>query len=62
MVAPDVNMPFFVDVNLYRDNNILGYETSKRYKSIATRLWVILDKVNSEGGVNNERIQPKIFS
>ena len=37
-------------------------ETSKRYKSIATRLWIILDKVNSEGGVNNERIQPKIFS
>ena len=32
MVAPDVNKPFFVDVNLYSDNNILGYSTTKRYK------------------------------
>jgi len=36
-------------------------ETSKRYQNIATKLWEYLLKVNNEGGVNNEAIQPTIF-
>jgi ATP-binding protein involved in chromosome partitioning len=36
-------------------------ETSKRYQTIATKLWDYLLKVNKEGGVNNESIQPTIF-
>ena len=36
-------------------------ETSKRYQKIATELWQYLLKVNEEGGVNNESIQPTIF-
>ncbi len=36
-------------------------ETSKRYQSVATKLWDYLLKVNEEGGVNNEAIQPTIF-
>jgi len=36
-------------------------ETSKRYQQIATKLWKTVLKVNKEGGVNNEEIQPTIF-
>ncbi len=36
-------------------------ETSKRYQEIATKLWNTVLKVNEEGGVNNETIQPTIF-
>ncbi len=36
-------------------------ETSKRYQEIASKLWNTLQKVNEEGGVNNEAIQPTIF-
>jgi len=36
-------------------------ETSKRYQEIATKLWNMALKVNEEGGVNNEEIQPTIF-
>jgi len=36
-------------------------ETSKRYQEIATKLWNTVLKVNEEGGVNNEEIQPTIF-
>jgi len=36
-------------------------ETSKRYQEIATKLWATVLKVNEEGGVNNEEIQPTIF-
>jgi ATP-binding protein involved in chromosome partitioning len=36
-------------------------ETSKRYQKVATQLWEYLLKVNEEGGVNNEAIQPTIF-
>jgi ATP-binding protein involved in chromosome partitioning len=36
-------------------------ETSKRYQEIATKLWQHLLKVNEEGGVDNESIQPTIF-
>ena len=36
-------------------------ETSKRYQKVATQLWDYLLKVNEEGGVNNEAIQPTIF-
>jgi ATP-binding protein involved in chromosome partitioning len=36
-------------------------ETSKRYQQIAAKLWDTLKKVNEEGGVNNEVIQPTIF-
>jgi len=36
-------------------------ETSKRYQEIATKLWETVLKVNEEGGVNNEAIQPTIF-
>ncbi len=36
-------------------------ETSKRYQEIATKLWNMVLKVNEEGGVNNEEIQPTIF-
>ncbi|RLA76597.1 MAG: sodium:proton antiporter [Epsilonproteobacteria bacterium] len=36
-------------------------ESSKRYQKIASRLWNSLQKVNAEGGVNNEKIQPTVF-
>ncbi|MEA3417833.1 MAG: Mrp/NBP35 family ATP-binding protein [Campylobacterota bacterium] len=36
-------------------------ETSKRYQEIAVKLWKTVLKVNEEGGVNNEEIQPTIF-
>ena len=36
-------------------------ETSKRYQSIATKLWDYLQEVNEEGGVDNSSIQPTIF-
>jgi len=36
-------------------------ETSKRYQSIATKLWESILKVNEEGGVSNEAVQPTIF-
>ncbi len=36
-------------------------ETSKRYQTIATKLWSTVLQVNQEGGVNNEKIQPTIF-
>ncbi len=36
-------------------------ETSKRYQEIAVKLWNTILKVNEEGGVNNEEIQPTIF-
>jgi ATP-binding protein involved in chromosome partitioning len=36
-------------------------ETSKRYQLIATKLWENILKVNEEGGVNNEAVQPTIF-
>jgi ATP-binding protein involved in chromosome partitioning len=36
-------------------------ETSTRYQAIATQLWEYLLKVNEDGGVTNEEIQPTIF-
>ena len=36
-------------------------ETSKRYQTIATKLWDFLQKVNEDGGVDNSSIQPTIF-
>jgi len=36
-------------------------ETSKRYQTIASKLWDYLLEVNENGGVNNEEIQPTIF-
>lgn len=36
-------------------------ETSKRYQDIATKLWEEVLKVNEEGGVDNQPIQPTIF-
>jgi ATP-binding protein involved in chromosome partitioning len=36
-------------------------ETSKRYQKIAAKLWESMLKVNEEGGVNNEAIQPTVF-
>jgi len=36
-------------------------ETAKRYQEIATKLWQHLLKVNEDGGVDNEAIQPTIF-
>jgi len=36
-------------------------ETSKRYQEIAAKLWESMLKVNEEGGVNNEAIQPTVF-
>jgi len=36
-------------------------ETSKRYQEIANKLWSTVLKVNEEGGVNNEKIQPTKF-
>lgn len=36
-------------------------ETSRRYQSIADRLWEKLLKVNEEGGVDNQVIQPTKF-
>jgi ATP-binding protein involved in chromosome partitioning len=36
-------------------------ETSKRYQEMAEKLWQELIKVNRDGGVDNESIQPTIF-
>ena len=36
-------------------------ESSKRYQKIASTLWDTLQKVNTEGGVDNEAIQPTVF-
>lgn len=36
-------------------------ETSERYQKIATKIWDTVLKVNEEGIVNNEKIQPTIF-
>jgi ATP-binding protein involved in chromosome partitioning len=36
-------------------------ETSKRYHSIGEKLWDYLLKVQEDGGVNNQEIQPTIF-
>jgi len=36
-------------------------ETSKRYQQIASTLWESMLKVNEEGGVSNEVVQPTIF-
>lgn len=35
-------------------------ETAKRYQASATKLWEIVEKINAEGGVSNEAIQPTI--
>lgn len=36
-------------------------ETSKRYQAIAAKLWEFVLKINEEGGVDNEKIQPTVF-
>ena len=36
-------------------------ETSKRYQTIAEKLWKSMLKVNETGGVDNEAIQPTLF-
>jgi ATP-binding protein involved in chromosome partitioning len=33
-------------------------ETAKRYQEAATQLWNTIEKINAEGGVDNEAIQP----
>ncbi len=35
-------------------------ETAKRYQAAASKLWEEIEKVNEEGGANNEAIQPTI--
>ena len=35
-------------------------ETAKRYQEAATKLWEEIEKINEEGGVSNEEIQPTI--
>ena len=35
-------------------------ETAKRYQEAATKLWAEIEKVNEEGGANNEAIQPTV--
>ncbi|HIP31031.1 MAG TPA: MRP family ATP-binding protein [Sulfurospirillum arcachonense] len=35
-------------------------ETAKRYQEAASKLWEEIEKVNEEGGANNEAIQPTI--
>ncbi len=35
-------------------------ETAKRYQASASKLWDIIEKINAEGGVSNEAIQPTI--
>ena len=35
-------------------------ETAKRYQEAATKLWAEIEKVNEEGGVSNESIQPTV--
>jgi len=35
-------------------------ETAKRYQEAASKLWKEIEKVNEEGGANNEAIQPTI--
>jgi ATP-binding protein involved in chromosome partitioning len=35
-------------------------ETAKRYQASASKLWDIVEKINAEGGVSNEAIQPTI--
>ncbi|OQX57879.1 MAG: sodium:proton antiporter [Helicobacteraceae bacterium 4484_230] len=36
-------------------------ETSKRYRSVAEKLWNTIVKVNAQGGVDNSEIQPEVF-
>ena len=36
-------------------------ETTKRYQEVANKLWDFIVKVNEEGGVDNQSIQPTIF-
>ena len=36
-------------------------EIAKRYEEVANKLWEFIIKVNAEGGVDNESIQPTIF-
>ncbi|PHS40651.1 MAG: sodium:proton antiporter [Sulfurovum sp.] len=36
-------------------------ETSKRYQEISKKLWQSILKVNEEGGVSNDKIQPSVF-
>ena len=36
-------------------------QSAKRYFEAATKLWEFLQKVNSEGGVDNSAIQPTVF-
>ena len=36
-------------------------ESSRRYQEIASKLWESMLKVNEEGGVDNEAIQPTVF-
>ncbi len=33
-------------------------QTAKRYRAAASKLWEIIEKVNADGGVSNEAIQP----
>jgi ATP-binding protein involved in chromosome partitioning len=35
-------------------------ETAKRYQESARKLWIEIEKVNEEGGANNEAIQPTV--
>ncbi|MDD3462622.1 MAG: Mrp/NBP35 family ATP-binding protein [Sulfurospirillaceae bacterium] len=35
-------------------------ETAKRFQESAKKLWIVIEKVNEEGGANNEAIQPTI--
>lgn len=35
-------------------------ETAKRYQEAASKLWAEIEKVNEEGGVSNEAIQPTV--
>ncbi|MBV5279613.1 MAG: P-loop NTPase [Campylobacteraceae bacterium] len=35
-------------------------ETAKRYQASASKLWEIIEKINEEGGVSNESIQPTV--
>ena len=35
-------------------------ETAKRYQASATKLWEIIEKINAEGGVSNDAIQPTV--
>jgi ATP-binding protein involved in chromosome partitioning len=35
-------------------------ETAKRFQKAATQLWEIIEKINADGGVSNEAIQPTL--